>query len=308
MSRPPRRLERTLRGIAWAVLLLSLPLGYGLSAGDRAVMGGFRDAVARWDESCDFREICRVYSDLGSAAIRARWNFIDAGTWILWMRSTPGLPAHLASNDGSRGHYIDFAAGPLRAYLHLVELQGVKDMLGSFETLARRSPLSDDAIAETLRGMKLERPVTTNPDAVRSVRAMLVETDAARGFAIRENPFPGIRDHAAILAGEMGYPSDPRQMTVRQQSEVFHALDASLRRRDPELWRTKQLADLLSGVWGQSFGYTYLLLLEPTVTISGIARLVGPAVAVGLLVHSALRRRARGDGSKTPPRSVECRP
>lgn len=302
-----KRLAAVLRWSAAAILsvawLVSVVFGYTVSSRDLDTLQRFREQVLRWDRECDFREVCRVYSDLGSAAIRARAAGIPAGDWVLAARSMPGLPPHLANNEGSAAHYRDFQAGPLSAYLHLSDIQGIRDNIERFEVLARTPGLNDELLRRSIEGFNMRRPPTTNPQAVRSVRRMLDDIGlAASDLRIREPPGPLMRQRLASLAEALGVPPRPEDMTPEQQQVVFERLDSYLRDHDRELWRTKQLSDLLSGVWGQSFGFEYLLLIEPMLMLHAVGRVLAPALPLALMAGLALRRPRRpGREVSAPP-------
>jgi len=277
------------------VWLASVVFGYTLSTRDAEVMRRFRDHVIHWESACDFREVCRVYSDLGSAAIRARVGFIPAGDWVLAVRSIPWLPKHLRNNEGSAGHYRDFKAGALSAYLHLSDIQGVSDNIERYEVLSRTPGLNDDMLRQSIQGFSMKRPPTTNAEAVASLRRMLDDTRLAESdLRVRQAPGPLMRPHIAALARSLGVPPSPEQMTPEQQQVVFEKLDEYLRETDLELWRTKQLSDLLSGVWGQSFGFEYLLLIEPVLLIHSAGRVIAPLMLVGLVGWLLWRQRCGG--------------
>jgi hypothetical protein len=288
-------LRRALLLVLFVVWLASVIFGYTLSSRDADIMRRFREHVIRWDSECDFREVCHVYSDLGSAAIRARVGFIPAGDWVLAARSMPGLPSHLANNPGSAAHYRGFKAGALSAYLHLSDIQGVHDNIERFEVLSRTPGLDDDMLRQSIQGFHMHRPPTTNPQAVRSVRRMIEEIRLAESdLKVREAPGPHMRPHIASLAKSLGFPTRPEAMTPEQQQVIFERLDDFLRETDFELWRTKQLSDLLSGVWGQSFGFQYLLLLEPLLILHVVGRVMAPLMLVGFVGWRVWqRRRAR---------------
>lgn len=288
--------------VAW---LISVLFGYLVSSRDIAILRQFRDQVIRWDAECDFREVCKVYSDLGSAAIRARVGGVPAGDWVLAVRSLPGLPPHLANNEGSAAHYRDFKAGPLSAYLHLSDIQGVSDNIERFELLARNPSLNDDLLRQALEGFNMKRPPTTNPRAVRSVGRMLEDIRLAdRNLRIRQQPGPLMRERIESFAASLGFPARPEDMNPGQQQVVFEKLDAYLHDADHELWRTKQLSDLLSGVWGQSFGFEYLLLIEPMLALHATGRVLAPVLTVAAVVAAMVRRHRRSRAGTRETRPV----
>lgn len=284
------------------VWLASVVFGYTLSSHDAGIMRRFREHVVRWDSACDFREVCRVYSDLGSAAIRARVGFIPAGDWVLAVRSVPCLPPHLRNNEGSADHYRDFKAGALSAYLHLSDIQGVSDNIERYEVLSRTPGLNDELLRQSIEGFSMKRPPTTNAQAVASLRRMLDDARFAESdLRVRQAPGPLMRPHIATLASSLGFPPRPEEMTVEQQQVVFERLDTFLRETDFELWRTKQLSDLLSGIWGQSFGFEYLLLIEPLLLIHAVGQVLAPLMTVGFigwLLWSRRRPGRKSDGEQ----------
>ena len=104
--------------------------------------------------------------------------------------------------------------------------------------------------------------------------ALLAETGAgARSFQYRNVIGPALGAHVQALARELGFPTDIRRMTVQQQRTVLDRLDPFVRRRDPELWRTKQVSDFCAGIWAHVYGRSYNLLIKPFLVLHVAARL-----------------------------------
>ena len=51
-------------------------------------------------------------------------------------------------------------------------------------------------------------------------------------------------------------------------------LDPFLRRTDPQLWRTKQVNDLLAGIWAQGYGQIYRQGIHWLFRLEHIARVL----------------------------------
>jgi hypothetical protein len=309
----PHRWRRTRRWLgrlgwaAWGVAqALAIAFGYGMSAGDAELMRRFRAHVYAWEDRCDFREVCYTYTELGSAATHAKFVGMSSGDWVMVARSMPGLPEHLRVNEGSREHYNDFIAGPLSAYLHLSDIQGVQYWFDKINDHGGRlSTLTHAEVLDTFNLFQMHRPPTRNEAALESWRTMLVDIEAWKPFTIREAPGPRIRAAVPGLALKLGVPTDIRAMCFSDQARVFAALDAHIREYDPELWRTKQVSDFLSGVWGQSFGFEYMLLIEPALALKAWGQTLTPLLAVaGAAAWLAGARRPRGERAGEGPVAV----
>jgi hypothetical protein len=137
----------------------------------------------------------------------------------------------------------------------------------------------------------MNRPVASDPVAVAGVKRLLAEIDAAKPWEPRVQVQAELETAAAALAARLGYPTDPRRLTREQQHEVFERLDADLRERDPELWRYKQISDLCSGIWAQTFGRDYTMVIGPVMAARNIGRIAGPAGALGLVLLGRRRRK-----------------
>lgn len=288
-SRLLRIASRLARWALWAVFLLSLLVGFGITGGER--IAAFREAVGTWPQK-DFRHITWEYATLGHEAMRSGVVGVPAGRIVMILRSVPGLPESLAANPGSELHYQRFNQGPLSAYLHLSSEQG-PGQVGLFEKLAANGPPDDDTLQKFLSDFKLNAPISTTPQAVQSLRRLLADTDANRPYAIRD--VVGIKllqPHIDAIALREGIPSVPDKMTSAQQYRVLDLLNDQVKSADHELWRAKQVNDFLSGVWGQGYGPTYVGLIDGINVARNIARgiaVAGMAIVVALIV----RRRRR---------------
>lgn len=147
--------------------------------------------------------------------------------------------------------------------------------------------------AMVLLGMN--RPVVSDEKAVEGVRRMLVEIEAGREMARPDHVQAELEAVAERVAGEMGFPTDHQRMTREQQRVLFARLDGEVRKRDPELWRLKQVSDLCSGIWAQTFGMDYVMVIQPVLWMREMGRVGGPVLAAVLvLARRRKRRRARG--------------
>jgi hypothetical protein len=268
---------------AFAVLvLISVLFGYGVPGRDRATLEAFTDAVDRWQVHPEFRALAAEYSVRGSEALRTRPLLVPADRLIIVARSCPLLPERYGLSPTCRLHYENFSRGPLSAYLHLADEQGVRDVVSMVEELGRRCReraddgpgLPDEAdLREFLAAFKMDAPVVMDAGALQSVAALVADTDAAsRRFQYRAAIGAALVPHVQALARDMGFPADVRRMTVVQQRAVLDRLDAYVRRRDPELWRTKQVSDFCAGIWAHVFGRSYNLLLKPILALHALGR------------------------------------
>jgi hypothetical protein len=202
----------------------------------------------------------------------------------------------------SQRHYSNFTRGPLSAYLHLCGEQGLEDVLGDIEWMGRTANLTDDDIRVFLGNFRIDPPAVRDAGAVRSVRSLLADIEAARPLAVRTTTpallLPAIR---AIAARE-GMPTELGEMALEQQMAILEQLDEHLRRTDAELWRTKQVNDFLNGVWAQSFGLTYNWLVVPILWTRNICRIaVAVLLAAGVIRWVARRKKHLAAAAQEQP-------
>jgi hypothetical protein len=316
MKRDVRRVVRArkaacARAACAAALLFCLAFGYGLPGRDRNALESFTRAVDRWQANPEFRGLASEYSVRGSEALRTRPLLVPADRLIILARSCPLLPERYALSPTCRAHYEGFSRGPLCAYLHLCDEQAVHHAVAMLEELGRRRredgrPGPDEAdFREFLGAFRLDSPVVKDAGAVQSVAALVAETEAlSRPFRYRTVIGSALAPHVRALAGELGFPADAAAMSVEQQRAVLDRLDGYVRRRDPELWRTKQASDFCAGIWAHVFGRNYNLLLKPFLVLHAACR-----VAVWALLLWAgivwLRSRQRPSAAVSHAFSVE---
>jgi hypothetical protein len=252
-----RRSTPLLKRVAGVMLIalfaIASAFGFGITPGDWQKLTAFDQAVARWQRNPDFRAVTFEYVDLGSRAMQTRLCGIRAKAAVMAFRKIPGLPKSIAVNSTSQSHYDDFAAGPWRAYFHLSAEQDVPTGIAMVEKLGANP--TDGQIVAMLSGFHLPVPTATDLGAVLSVRSLIEDVKPDRAFVIHERPFGPEKLHEAD-----GY-------STQQQLFMLQSLDKELHTKNPELWRTKQVNDFLSGIWAQGYGQMYA---------SGIA-----AVAIG---------------------------
>jgi hypothetical protein len=285
------RMRRSLvAALLAAVVVLSAAIGFGLTPADGARLRAFADAVRRWQSNPDFRAVEDEYVSLGVVAMRARFCGVPAERVVMGFRSLPGLPDYLAVNATSAAHYRAFAAGELPAYLHLASEQGMTGGIEMIEILAQRRPLSDADIVAFLEGFKLPVKIPTDAGAIASVRRLIADAaPTAAPFAVRQQVVARLR----AIAGEIP-PATP---------DPLAALDARVKSRDEELWRTKQVSDFLAGVWAVGYGQIYLdgiewlLRIELAARVVFVAALIAGACAVIRLAKS----RRFASASRPPP-------
>ncbi len=282
------------------VALVCAAVGLGILPGDLRKIDAFATGVSRWQKDPDFRLVEREYVSGGVAAMQARWCGVSARSIVMGFRSLPGLPDSLAVKDSSAAHYRAFAEGELSAYLHLSGEQGVPAGIEMIELLGKLPTISDDDIVRFLGSFKLPVPVATDAGAIASVRRLIDDVQPATPLVARGDIVASLRRQASELAKSMNIPPDPDAMTRNQQHLVLQRLDDYVRETNRELWRTKQVADFLSGIWAQGYGQIYLDGIEWLWRIQRIARI---AFAITLVILSTALVRAyrpRMD-SKEPP-------
>ena len=273
-------------------LAVCAAISFGITPADAAKLRDFDAAVLRWQTNPDFRAVAREYVTLGVRAMQARFCGIRAKTVVLGFRSLPGLPASLAVSTTSESHYEDFSRGELPAYLHLCDEQGVEDFIPIIEELlAGQQPMSDERIVAFLRSFTMPVPVASDAGAVRSVRALLADVAATPPrFAVRNRIGAALKATAARI--------------VPSAAGMSH-LDAWLRANDPQLWRTKQVSDLLAGIWAQGYGQIYSRGIVWFFRVRLAARVLLVLLAAGLVLlcktaapqPSAPRVRSKARGS-----------
>lgn len=274
------------------VIGFALVFGFGTPGADALRMRAFDEACTRWQRDPEFRQVQVEYVELGSAAMQTRAGFVDTTKGIMWLRSLPGLPPHLAVNPTSQNHYDNFTRGPLSAYLHLTT--ETDHMIGDSAKMLRyvaRNPVPADAEIrdDFLKNFKFEGyTVCTDAGAVDSVRKLINDVDVTRDLAVTS----GLRDrylpHIRRIANTLGYPTEVDQMTSAQQAEVRRMLDTEILEKDYELWRAKQVNDWCNGLWAQIYGTMYAKMIRPALVAREVGRIGGPlalALWVGLILH-----------------------
>jgi hypothetical protein len=253
-------------------------LSFGLTRADAAKLRDFAAAVARWQHDPDFRAVAREYVTLGAAAMQAHLCGVPARTVVMRFRSLPGLPASLAVSSTSEAHYRDFSRGELSAYLHLCDEQGVENGVPMIENLPPDP--TDARLIEFLRSFKMPVPIATDAGAVRSVRLLLNDIAAPQPFAIRTRIGQPLARSTLRMTGR-----DVDHLSPEEQRRAMAQLDGWLRSEDPQLWRTKQVSDLLAGIWAQGYGQIYCDGIEWLFRIQRYAR-VGLFAAVLVLLFT----------------------
>jgi hypothetical protein len=292
MGRIRAAVRRVATGVAWAFVGVALLVGYGIRSDDVRVLSEFSAGVERWQTGPEFRNVAYEYVQLSHAAMNSTPWGVRATSIIMAIRSVPGLPPEYAVSDTSQAHYDAFTRGELSAYLHLCGEQTMDWVLRDLHRIA--SAGSADADVEAfLRAWKMNRPVASDAAAVAGVKRLLAEVDATKPFEPRAQIQAELASAAAALAARLGYPADPVRMTRDQQRDVFARLDADVRTHRPELWRLKQVSDLCAGIWAQTFGGDYAMVITPTLAAGDVCRLAGPAMAVGLFGGAVVRKRRR---------------
>ncbi len=277
-----------------SLVLACLLFGYGLDADDARRLSEFSAGVERWQSGPDFRNVCHDYVRLSHAAMNATPWGMRATTLVMAIRSVPGLPPEYAVSETSQAHYDNFTRGELSAYLHLCGEQTMDWVVRDLHRVAAHG--STDADVEAfLRSWKMNRPVATDAVAVAGVKRLIAEIDAGRPMEPRTHVQADLRAAAAALATRLGYPAVIERLTRDQQRDVFARLDADVREHNVELWRLKQVSDLCSGIWAQTFGRDYTMVITPALAARRICQFAGSVGAVGLILMTRKpRKRAAG--------------
>jgi hypothetical protein len=281
-----RRWARNVLIAAAALLVLGcVALLFGMSRDDIDSLRRFEAAVVRWQKNPDFRLVAHEYVTLGTRAMQAHFWGIPAKTVVLKFRSLPGLPASLAVSSTSASHYEDFSRGELSAYLHLCDEQGVEDFLPTIEQfLASRVEPTDEQLAGFLRSFRMPVPIASDAGAVRSVRAMLRDIEATPPTFVVRTRIGG------PLVASLGLRGRVEEMTPLKQRLFMAGLDQDLRAADRQLWRTKQVSDLLAGIWAQGYGQIYSSGIGWLFRLRAIARLVLGVAFVAIVAVVVVRR------------------
>lgn len=318
---------KLIRRVAYGCAILLSAWGwFGVSSQEETDARRFDQLAAEWQRQPEFRAITLSYCDDGSRALAATPFGIRANGVVMALRSLPFLPKDLAVNPTSELHYRRFAMGPLCAYLHLCTEQDVPIFAGVLEqTVAKHSaasgPIANGPIAtgpvatgpatttapipadprfvarKFLDMFHMDEPVCTDVGAVQSAAALIRDLDPRRPLVVRQNIDALLVPHISDLARELGVPERIDDMTPEQQRRVFVRLDAHVRARDPELWRTKQLSDFCCGIWAQVYGPSYGLAIKPVLWVH---RAAGVALLYFALWAVWRWRVVAGAGSRQP--------
>jgi len=281
-------------GLLAAVLMVLAAAGVGISGNDAERLRGFVRTVDGFRANPEFRQVGVRYIHAGSGALQAGVFGVPAGRVLHTLRRLPGLPPRLAANDHLALHYQHFSEGPLSAYLHLTRQQGVWDTTGMLMELAKRPAMGDEDARGFLRSFDVWPAVVTDQGAVASVRKLMADVEAERGFVFRKPVDEMLEAHIRAIAQTKDWPLEPRLMTPSQQEAVLEELDAHVKRTSLELWRTKQVNDFLNGMWGQTFGRSYARAAQWAVWLRLAGRVEIPLLVVGLAVRTwVVRRRGR---------------
>ena len=282
-----RVVRRVLTGL---VVLMFLAMIFGVSPDDEAALRTFETAAVRWQHDPEYRSLAVEYCILADRALRARAFFVSGPTLVLTARSLPFAPHRYAVNATSRRHYGRFSGGPLVAYLFFCGEQSVDQFVGILEAVGKWERPTDADLLRFLDAFHMEYPVCTDAGARQSVATLIRDTHSDEAFRVRKDVGDLLRGHARVLAQELGFPSEPDQMTPEQQLAVLLRLDDYVKQHDYQLWRTKQLNDFCCGVWGQVYAPHYHVIIGPVLAL----RQVGTWGLVIMLVWTMFRRSCRG--------------
>jgi hypothetical protein len=295
-----RRNRRWVRGslkilsCAFVIVLLigGLIVASSINGADADRLQAFVNAVNRWQSNPDFRRVESEYVTLSHEALQTRPFGVSPTRIIMGLRSLPGVPEDIRVNPDSERHYIDFTSGRLTAYLKLCSEQGVKMVVDSLNEMGRTPDLTDERILEFLNAFKLDWPVAHDAGAIASVRRLLADTDAARPYEVQETVEKSLQSHVDAITASLNWPQDIYRLTSEQQDYVLDHLDDQVKRTEPELWRTKQISDFLSGIWGQAYGHVYASVIRAVLTAHFVAECFTPVLAL-LIIVAGLQLRAR---------------
>jgi hypothetical protein len=293
------RLITWLKRVGWMivviVLLLASAFAFCITSTTAKTAQAFADAVGRWQTNPDFRAITFEYADLGSAGVQSRAWFWPASRVIPTFRKLPGLPPLIAMNAGSVPHYQDFDRGPIGAYLRLTVEQPTTDGLKLIQQLGPTP--SDDAIRQFLISFKMPFPTVTDVGAMASVRRTLGDVNPSQPFTFDTNPAEKFNADMHSLTISRQTP-DIDHLTNPEQMDLLNSLDVDLKTSDPQLWRTKQVNDLLAGIWAQAYGQIYATAIHCVILVRLISRIVlgvGIVTITGYLATRKIRAPRRRD-------------
>lgn len=309
-SAPRRRrcVRRAADVLLWSLIILTFLLGYGITSTDANRLEDFVQAVNRWQQEPEFRQVGMEYTLLSHDAMQVRFWGISTARLMMALRSVPGLPKAYAVEPTSETHYDNFTGGSLTAYLHLCGEQNVKDRVGMLEALGKKGQkgerLSEADLLWFLDGFHMDFPVVKDGGALHSVRMLVEDVQPARPLAIRDKIDQPLRASITRISIEMRQPRlGSSRMTPQIQRALLDQLDSNLRSNEPELWRTKQLNDFCNGVWAQVYGPAYNSLIVPVLAIRFYCRFAAPILFLGMLLVWTTRQKPIAEPpSKTRPR------
>jgi hypothetical protein len=303
------RVRRGLAVIAFLVGLIAVLLVFGLNGTDVGAWRAFDEATGQWQVNPEFRSVCFEYCRLGSRAVRTRPFWLNGRHAIMSLRSIPFLPKRFAISPTSHAHYQSFDRGPLCAYLYLCGEQQVKQWTDILQSESRQLADGDErAPHRFLDWFSVDFPLCKDDGAIDSVRSLINDTGATRGFTIRENVSPLLLPPIAAIARDLHVPEDPTQMTSDAQAAVLARLDGYVRHHDVELWRTKQVNDFCAGVWAQVYSPPYQRLLGSLVTLHSVVTIACVLLVPLMLVRFWRQLRRPRPIDATTPSSLPLRP
>jgi hypothetical protein len=273
--------------VAWGLGVAACLAGFGIDGEDAQALGEFCKGVERWQSEPDFRQVADEYVRLSHAAMNSTPFGIRATNLIMAIRSIPGLGPKYAVSPTSQAHYDDFSRGELSAYLHLCGEQTMDWAIRDLQGIAQRG--ADDAdVKRFLDSWHMNRPVISDAGAIAGVKRLLVEIDPT---AIETKPHVAgeLQSAATDLASRLGYSNDARRLMREQEHKVFERLDADIRVHNVALWRQKQISDLCCGIWAQTFGGDYVMVIAPTLAARKVGRIAGPVTITVLLLLGTKR-------------------
>jgi hypothetical protein len=272
------------------LVAFALVVGYGIDSDDARRYEEFCNGVERWQVGPDFRQVAYEYVRRSHAAMNATPCGVPTTRLIMGLRSVPGLGPEYAVSPTSQAHYDDFTRGELSAYLHLCGEQTMDWVCRDLHDIASRGS-RDEEIRHFLQAWKMNRPVASDAEAIAGVKRLLVDIDATKPIEPQVQVQAEIVAASSDLAKRLGFSSGLKELKREQEHAVFERLDADMRQRDPRLWRYKQISDLCSGIWAQTFGRDYTMVIIPVITARNACRAVAPLAALGMVWLPRPRRR-----------------
>jgi hypothetical protein len=135
-------------------------------------------------------------------------------------------------------------------------------------------------------------PVVTDAGALASVRRVLADVNPSQPFTITTNPTDLLNARIQSIAASTGI-TDLDHLSDTKQIDLLNHLNRNLKTSNPELWRTKQVNDLLAGIWAQVYGQIYATAIHCVILGRFISRIVLGLGIAAIMVYWNWKRQSR---------------